>query len=386
MTGRTPMVDPQLIERTPAFVLEHRAFQRNLQLMDHLQQQVPARFLLAIKGFAMHAVFDEIAKVATGATASSLYEAQLAHEFFAEVHTYCPVYIPRDVPALSSMARHMTFNSIAEAERYLPLVSSTCSSGLRINPEYATVETDLYNPCVPGSRLGVRSEDLPRLPAGITGLHTHNLCESGAEELAGTLEQIERLFGHLLGEIEWLNLGGGHLVTRSGYNHPLFIETLKCFHDRYPHIELILEPGAAFVWETGVLVAEVLDIVKSGPETILMLDTSFAGHMPDCLEMPYTPRIRGGRILQRGQRVERGETRIRLGGNSCLAGDWVGDYAVLRLPHVGERIVFEDMMHYTMVKTTLFNGISLPDIGIWKDGSYRVITRSSYEQYKSRLS
>lgn len=380
------MVDPKLIERTPAFVLEYREFQRNLQLIDYLQRQIPARFLLALKGFAMHAVFDEIAKVATGATASSLYEAQLASEYFTEVHTYCPVYIPKDIPALSSIARHMTFNSIAEAKRYIPLISRKSAAGLRINPEYATVETDLYNPCVPGSRLGVRASELPTLPAGISGLHTHNLCESGAEELAGTLEQIERLFGHLLGDIEWLNLGGGHLVTRRGYNHPLFIETLTRFHDRYPHIELILEPGAAFVWETGVLVAEVLDIVKSGPETILMLDTSFAAHMPDCLEMPYTPRIRGGRILQQGERAESGEVRIRLGGNSCLAGDWVGDYALVNLPQVGDRIVFEDMMHYTMVKTTLFNGVALPDIGIYKDGSYRVVTRSSYEQYKFRLS
>ncbi len=380
------MLDPYLIDRTPAFVLEHDKFQGNLRVIEELQDLVPARFLLALKGFSMHEVFGEIAQVATGATASSLYEARLAAEHFSEVHSYCPVYIPRDFPFISAIAEHMTFNSVAEAERYVPRMPKGKRAGIRINPEYATVETDLYNPCTPGSRLGVSAAALRTLPDGISGLHTHNLCESGAAELAGTLKQIERLFGHLLPDIQWLNLGGGHLVTRSGYDRALFIETLHAFHTTYPHIELILEPGAAFVWETGVLVATVLDIVNSGGATTLMLDTSFAAHMPDCLEMPYTPRIRGGRIITSAQQPTAGETRVRLGGNSCLAGDWVGDYALSHAPQIGDRLILEDMMHYTMVKTTMFNGVALPDIGIWQDESYRVVTRSSYEQYKYRLS
>lgn len=378
------MVDPHAIEHTPAFVLEYDRFKENLALIESLQRRIPARFLLALKGFAMHAVFDDIAQVATGATASSLYEAQLASEHFSEVHAYCPVYIPHDFPLIQSLAKHITFNSIAQYKQYRPLLSEN-KAGLRINPEYSTVETDLYNPCVPGTRLGVAATELKKLPEGISGLHVHNLCESGAEELAGTISNIERLFGHLLPDISWLNLGGGHLVTRTGYKLDLLEETLTKFHDAYPHIELILEPGAAFVWETGVLVAGVLDSVTHDGYTTVMLDTSFAAHMPDCLEMPYTPRIRNGRIYKPGENLQQGEKLVRLGGNSCLAGDWVGDYVVPKHFEIGERIVFEDMMHYTMVKTNMFNGIALPDLGIWNN-SYRVQKRFSYENYKDRLS
>jgi carboxynorspermidine decarboxylase len=258
-------------------------------------------------------------------------------------------------------------------------------AGIRINPEYSTVATDLYNPCTPGSRLGVRASDLAMLPKGITGLHAHNLCEGGAKELTGTLENIERLFGHLLPDISWLNLGGGHLITKKGYNIELLQQTLRAFHARYPHIEIILEPGAAFVWETGFLVATVLDIVENQGVTTAMLDTSFATHMPDCLEMPYTPRVHGA-VVADGISTEPSSHRIRLGGASCLAGDWVGDYLFPAPLKIGDRVVFEDMMHYTMVKTTTFNGIALADIGIYNGSGYELVKRFSYEDYRSRLS
>ena len=379
------MLDVAAVERTPAFVLEQDAFDRNLALIRTLQERLPARFLLALKGFAMYGVFEQIAEVATGATASSLHEARLAAEYFPEVHAYCPAYLPRDFPFISAIAQHITFNSVNQYERYRGALG-TSKAGLRINPEYSTVATDLYNPCVPGSRLGVTSSSLSRLPDGISGLHSHNLCESGAEELQSTLEQIERLYGHLLDDIEWLNLGGGHLVTRQGYDQDLLVHILNDFHDRHPHLELILEPGAAFVWETGVLVATVLDIVKNGSTKTVMLDTSFAAHMPDCLEMPYTPRVGGMEILQPHQEPTIGGEIIRFGGNSCLAGDQVGEYVCPTPLKIGDRVVFEDMMHYTMVKTNTFNGIALPDIAIWRDDSYHVVRRFSYEDYKYRLS
>lgn len=378
-------LDCLAVKQTPAFVLEHEAFARNLEVIADLQSRIPARFLLALKGFAMHALFDEIATVATGATASSLYEARLAAEHFNDIHLYCPAYVPRDFPFIASLASHITFNSLEEYNRYGHMIGDA-KVGLRINPEYSTVETDLYNPCVPGSRLGISASALRSLPPGVSGLHSHNLCESGATELAATLANIERLYAHVLKDITWLNLGGGHLVTRAGYDHQLLKETLDAFHARHPHIELMLEPGAAFVWETGVLVAQVLDIVENGGVKTALLDTSFAAHMPDCLEMPYTPRIRGMRIRQSNELPSPSEEIIRLGGSSCLAGDWVGEYLCPYPLRVGDRLVFEDMMHYTMVKTTMFNGIALPDIAIWRDGTYQVVRRFSYEDYKGRLS
>jgi carboxynorspermidine decarboxylase len=378
-------IDEQAITRTPAFVLDYERLRSNLEFIKSLGQKLPARFLFALKGFAMHAVFEDIASVATGATASSLNEALLAAEYFPEVHAYCPAYIPRDFSQIASLASHITFNSISQYLQYKDQVQGK-QVALRVNPEYSSVTTAMYNPCAPGSRLGVSAHALRELPQGISGLHVHNLCESGAEALEETLIQIERLFGHLLHQISWINFGGGHLVTHKDYQKDLLIRTLNNFHARYPHLNIILEPSAAFVWETGALVAEVLDVVTNGDAISVMLDTSFAAHMPDCLEMPYTPRMQGGRILHTGESCHADEIRIRFGGSSCLAGDTVGDYAVKKPFRVKDRVLFEDMMHYTMVKTTLFNGLALPDIGIWRDETYQVIKTFSYEDYKQRLS
>ncbi len=373
------------IPATPSFVLEYQKFQRNLDVISDIQNHAPCRFLFALKGFAMHRVFEQIAQTASGAAASSLNEARLAREFFPQVHAYAPVYIPKDFPEIAAVSDHVTFNSLRQYEQYRGELQGA-SAGIRINPEYSSVETDLYNPCIPGSRLGVQAADLPSLPEGISGLHSHNLCESGEEDLKLTLEHIERLFSHLLPDISWLNLGGGHLVTRDGYRTDILKQVLQEFHDRHPHIELILEPGAAFVWETGVLVAEVLDLVESGGITTAMLDASFAAHMPDCIEMPYTPRIRDARTIDR-ESPESSPFRYRMGGATCLAGDTAGDYLFDRPLHVGDRVVFEDMMHYTMVKTNMFNGIGLPDIGIWHhDTGYELVRSFEYEDYRNRLS
>lgn len=378
------MIDTTMIAHTPAFVLEYDAFQKNLALIRSLQQELPCTFLFALKGFGMHTVFPELARSAQGATASSLNEARLASEFFTSVHAYAPVYQPDEFDAIAKLSSYITFNSVDQYTRYKQRLGSALA-GLRVNPRYAVVETTLYDPCSPGSRLGINPENLQEIPPGISGLHVHNLCESGAEEMKGTLEAIENLYGKFFPAISWLNLGGGHLVTSKGYDLTLFKETVLAFNKKYPRIELIFEPGATYVWETGVLVSEVLDVVVSDGITTLMLDTSFTAHMPDCLEMPYVPKVVGATIAAGLPKTEKGY-RLRLGGSSCLAGDWVGDYLFPSLPNVGDRLVFSDMMHYTMVKTTMFNGIAHPDIGIFRDGRYEVIRRFSYEDYKNRLS
>jgi len=382
------MLDPTKITHTPAFVLEYDALLKNLALIRNLQQELPCTFLFALKGFGMHRVFKEIATSAQGATASSLNEARLAGEYFSSVHAYAPVYQLGEFDAIAKLSSHITFNSVDQYTRYKGRIR-TSLAGLRVNPKYEVVDTALYDPCSPGSRLGINPKNLEELPPGITGLHVHNLCESGAREMKGTLEAVEKQYGRFFSSLTWLNLGGGHLVTREGYDINLFKETVLSFNRKYPHIELIFEPGAAYVWETGVLVSEILDIVSSDDITTLMLDTSFTAHMPDCLEMPYTPRVRGAKIINTEEAKDSGVDtghRFRLGGSSCLAGDWVGSYLSPTIPKVGDRLVFEDMMHYTMVKTTMFNGIAHPDIGIVRDGSYEVVKQFSYEDYKGRLS
>lgn len=380
------MLDARIVSHTPAFVLEYEALEKNLALIRDLQKEVPCTFLFALKGFGMHRVFGEIAQAAQGATASSLNEARLASEHFCSVHAYAPVYQKDEFDAIAKLSTHITFNSVAQYTRYRDRTNA-CLVGLRVNPKYEAVKTALYDPCSPGSRLGINPANLGELPSGITGLHVHNLCESGAKEMKETLQAVEGLYGRFFSSLTWLNLGGGHLVTKKGYDLNLFKQTVLSFKHKYPHIELIFEPGAAYVWETGVLVSEVLDIVSSDGITTLMLDASFTAHMPDCLEMPYTPRVRGARIAG-GEEETSADSghRLRLGGSSCLAGDWVGPYLFPAVPKVGDRLVFSDMMHYTMVKTTMFNGIAHPDIGIVREGNYEVVRQFSYDDYKGRLS
>lgn len=369
---------------SPSYVLEEKILRRNLKLMYHVQQSAGVKIILALKGVAMFSAFPLIRQYLPGCTASSLNEALLAHkEFGGEVHAYCPVYLDQEFEKMRPICHHITFNSLSQYQKFHHRCQQQ-SIGIRINPEYSEVKVDLYNPCIPGSRLGIRAEELPEeLPEDIVGFHSHNLCECDSYALEKTLQNIERLFGKYLPKLKWLNLGGGHLMTRSDYNVDHLISVLKAFKERYPNLEIILEPGSAVGWETGFLVASVQDILCRDQITILMLDVSFACHMPDCLEMPYKPTIEGATDA-----IE-GKPHYRLGGCSCLAGDWIGmgDYYFENPPKIGDKIIFKDMIHYTMVKTTMFNGINLPAIGIIREnGIYEQIKTFGYEDYRSRLS
>lgn len=368
---------------SPCFVLDEAALRRNLELIDRVQREAGVTILLALKGVAMIGAFPIVRQYLRGCTASSLNEAKLAHEFHGgQIHAYCPVYTEREFDALRDLACHMTFNTLGQYARFRGRCGGV-SAGLRINPEYSPVRTDLYNPCLPGSRFGVRHTELDDgLPEGIEGFHSHNLCESDSFALERTLDRIDTLFGKHLGHLRWLNVGGGHLMTRDGYDVEHLIGTLKAFRARHPNLEVILEPGSAVGWRTGWLVSTVQDMFPSGDVTVLMLDVSFACHMPDCLEMPYKPVVLGATDAVEGR------PRYRLGGCSCLAGDWMGqgDYAFERPPAVGDRVVFDDMIHYTMVKTTMFNGIHLPAIGVWREtGGFEVLKEFGYADYRSRL-
>ena len=368
---------------SPCFVLELADLRRNLAVFARVQREAGVKAILALKGFAMHAAFPEVRRVLPGCTASSPYELRLAHEEFGgEVHAYAPVYTDRDFPGFAAHCTHLTFNSLAQYERFRERAPRV-SLGLRVNPQYSPVETDLYNPCVPGSRLGIRAELLgERLPEGIEGLHVHNLCESGADATARTLVAVEEHFGRFLPALRWLNLGGGHLMTRQGYDIDGLIAALRAFRERHPRLEIVLEPGSAVAWDTGVLVATVEDIVESGGIRTAILDASFATHMPDCLEMPYRPKVEGAR------QPDGSGWECRLGGCSCLAGDYVAGYAFDRPLRVGDRVVFRDMMHYTMVKTNTFNGIPLPHVGtLEEDGGFRLLQSPDYRRdYRDRLS
>jgi carboxynorspermidine decarboxylase len=372
--------------------LDEAALGRNLSVIDRVRHESGAEVIVALKACAMWSVFPELARHSDGATASSLNEARLVlEEYGSPAHTYAPVYSDVDFEDVVRCSSHMTFNSLGQWERFGARARAAgISCGLRVNPGWSPVGTDLYNPALPGSRLG--NERLDALPAGIEGLHFHVLCESGAADLARVLTEFETRFGHLTGGLKWLNCGGGHLVTREGYDVELLIRTIKEFRARHPHLRIILEPGSAFTWRTGWLVATVEDVVESGGVRTAMLDVSFACHMPDCLEMPYKPAIVGAHDTRPGERG------WRMGGSSCLAGDWMGgrdadgefsdytkdDGSGFR---VGDRVVFEDMIHYTMVKTTMFNGVRHPSIAILRpDGRLDIVRRFGYDDYKTRMS
>ena len=365
---------------SPCYVLEEEKLLNNLHLMQRVQQDSGARIILALKGFSMWSSFDIIKPYLHGATASSVWEARLAAQMGKEVHAYAPAYKPEDIDALKSLVNHLSFNSLGQWQRYKDELDGV-SLGLRINPEHQEADTPLYDPAAPGSRLGIRASQLDGVDlTGIEGLHCHNLCECDSFATMRTLEAIEQRFGQWLGQIKWLNLGGGHLMTRAGYDVDHLIASLKDFKARYPHLDVILEPGSAVAWQTGPLIAEVVDIVSNEGQ-IALLDISATAHMPDVLEMPYRPAIRGAAMPN-----EKAHT-YRLGGNSCLAGDMVDSYSFDEPLAIGDRLQFEDMMHYTMVKTSFFNGVQHPAIGILrKDGQFELIRTFTFEDFKSRLS
>lgn len=368
---------------SPCYVLEEEKLRRNLELIRSVKERAGVEIIMAFKAFAMWSAFPIVKEYIKYTTASSLSEARLAYEEMGtKAHTYAPVYREDEFETIADCSSHITFNSVAQYEKYSQRAKSKgISCGLRINPEFSDVETDLYNPCAPGSRLGVIADSLKVLPEGIDGLHFHTLCESSSYDLEKTLAVVEQKFSHLFPRIKWLNMGGGHLMTREGYDVEHLIRTLKNFQLKYPHLQIILEPGSAFAWRTGVLVSTIQDIVENHGMKTAILDVSFACHMPDCLEMPYKPAIVGATDEMPGKPT------YRMGGNSCLSGDFYGSWSFDKELQVGDRIVFEDMIHYTMVKTTMFNGISHPSIAIYtQDGELNVVRRFGYEDYKNRMS
>ncbi|WP_216319559.1 carboxynorspermidine decarboxylase [Deinococcus aestuarii] len=386
---------------SPAFVLDESRLRRNLALISHVQRESGAQIILAFKGFAMWSTFPLLREYGiTGATASSLNEAILAREEMGgEVHVYAPAYSDEDFGRILELADHLVFNSFSQWERFKPQVEAARAAGkevhigLRVNPEYAEVETDLYNPAGPFSRLGVtRREFRAELLDGIDGLHFHTLCEKDSDTLERTLEVVERNFGEFLPRMGWVNFGGGHLMTRQGYDIDRLIRVIRAFRQKWG-VHVLLEPGSAFAWQTGWLVSSVLDVVHNVKD-IAILDVSVSAHMPDVLEMPYRPRILGARDPGDGEVTHReandyvsGDHPSIIGGTTCLAGDVVGEYVFDHELRVGDRVVFDDMIHYTMVKTTFFNGVKHPDIGILHtDGSYERVKTFGYEEFKAKLS
>ena len=373
---------------SPCYIMEEELLRKNLELIKSVADRTGVEIILAFKSFAMWRSFPIFREYVEHSTASSVYEARLAlEEFGSKAHTYSPAYTEAGFPEIMRCSSHITFNSLAQFRRFYPMIQADgqgISCGIRVNPEYSEVETELYNPCAPGTRFGVMAEQLSDvLPQGIDGFHCHCHCESSSYELERTLEHLEAKFSRWFPQLKWLNLGGGHLMTHKDYDEEELIHILCDFRSRYPHLRIILEPGSAFTWDTGCLVATVEDKVSNGGVDTLMLNVSFACHMPDCLEMPYKPAILGT------HEPAEGEKRWRMGGNSCLAGDYYGDWAFDggREPRVGDRIVFRDMIHYTMVKTTMFNGVTHPSIGIWNpETGFRLVRKFGYEDYKNRMS
>nr|WP_319997401.1 carboxynorspermidine decarboxylase [uncultured Draconibacterium sp.] len=371
---------------SPAFVLDEKLLRKNLELINTVQQEAGIEIILAFKGFAMWSAFPIVREYLKGATASSLYEARLCfEEMKTRAHLYSPVYLDHEFDELMSYSDHIVFNSVKQFKKYYQRTRTAdhkISCGIRINPEYSDVGTDLYNPSAPGSRLGIGSKEIPdELPEGIEGIHFHVLCESDSFSLEKVLKNLENKYSKYLHRVKWVNMGGGHLMTREGYNHQHLIKLLKDFRKKYD-VNVILEPGSAIAWETGVLVSTIQDIVEHQSVKTAILDVSFTAHMPDTLEMPYRPKIIGAQ-----DPTEESRYLYRLGGGSCLAGDFMEAYDFGRELQIGEKIVFLDMIHYTMVKTTMFNGVNHPSIAIWtKDEQLNIVRKFSYEDFKNRLS
>ncbi len=376
--------DPRRVE-TPAYVIDLGRLRRNLAILDQVQRRTGARVLLALKGYAAYCTFPWVRRVLAGAAASSVHEARLAREWIdKEVHAYAPAYSERDMEELVELVDHVVFNSVAQLRRFHATVKnqkSTIQVGLRVNPEHRETEVALYDPCAPGSRLGVprRGLDGERLE-GLDGLHFHNLCERDSDALERTLNAVLSQFEPLLEQTSWINFGGGHRLTRPDYDMERLVRVVVEFQSRWDKT-VYLEPGSAVGWDVGWLVSSVLDVVDYG-SPIAILDTSVTAHMPDVLEMPYRPGV-----LDASAPGEKAVT-VRLGGLSCLAGDVVGDYSFDKLPELGDRIVFEDMAHYTMVKTTTFNGVRLPSIVTYEPETdeLTVVRRFGYADYATRLS
>ena len=392
---------------TPVYIIEEQRLRRNLQLISQVARAADVEIILAFKAFALWKTFPIFREYISSTTASSLSEARLAVEQFgAKAHTFSPAYTDDEIDQIADCSSHLTFNSLSQYERLHQRVGGRCSIGLRVNPEYSEVETLLYNPCAPGTRFGVSSDRLPdRLPPDIEGFHCHCHCESGADVLERTLVHIERRFARWFPQLKWLNLGGGHLMTRRDYDVPRLVGILRGLHQRYPWLHIILEPGSAFAWQTGPLVSHVVDIVEDKGIRTAILDVSFTCHMPDCLEMPYYPDVRGAEhideithhsslitphsslITPHSSLITPHSSHVyRLGGNSCLSGDYMAAWRFDHELQIGEEVVFEDMIHYTTVKTCMFNGIGHPAIAMrHADGRLEMLRQFTYEDYRDRM-
>lgn len=377
--------------QTPYYIVYEDRLRRNLSLIKKVSEEADIKIIMAFKANALWKTFPIISEYINASTASSLNEMKLSLDCLGnEVHTYCPVYTDATFPQFLEGSSHITFNSLSQFERFYPLVKQynevhpdkPVSAGLRVNPHCSVIETVIYNPCVPGSRFGVNAGVLPEiLPEGLEGFHFHALCESSSYDLEKVLEALKLQFGKWLPQLKWLNMGGGHLMTRKGYDTDHLVSLLRSLHKEYPNLKLIMEPGSAFTWQTGDLITEVLDVVEDSGIKTGIIDASFACHMPDCLEMPYRPAI----AEAADDDAPDGES-YRLGGNSCLSGDYVGDWKFKEPLKAGQRLTLLDMNHYTTVKTNMFNGIQHPSIWFQPVNGEPVLLREfTYEDYKSRM-
>ena len=379
--------------QTPYYIVYEDRLRRNLGILKDVSERADVKIIMALKANALWKTFKVIAENFPDSTASSLNEMRLSLDYLGgEVHTYCPVYTDQTFPEFLAGSSHITFNSVNLFQKFLPQTEEwnrsnpdrRVSPGLRVNPHCSVIETDIYNPCVPGSRFGVNPDRLSSLPHGIEGLHFHALCESTSFDLEKVLEAFKAQFGHLLPEVKWLNMGGGHLMTRKGYDTDHLVSLLNGLHREYPHLKLIMEPGSAFTWQTGDLVTEVLDIVEDSGIRTAIIDASFACHMPDVLEMPYQPEI--AEAFPNDSRLDNEGFDYRLGGNSCLSGDFAGPWGLPKELKPGDLLTLKDMNHYTTVKTNMFNGIQHPDI-YWKPiyGDAKLLRHYTYEDYRDRM-
>ena len=373
--------------KTPFYIVYEDRLRANLELISRVARQADVKIIMAFKANALWRTFPIIREYGVDATASSLNELRLAREeLHAEVYSYCPAYTPDTIGEYLDGSTHITFNSLGQWERCRSEVAARngkVSPGLRVNPQCSVIGTDIYNPALPGSRFGVTSDMMPEeLPQGLEGFHFHALCESDSHDLERVLAAFEEQFGRYLPSLKWVNMGGGHLMTRAGYDTAHLVSVLRGFKARHPNLEVILEPGSAFTWRTGDLITSVVDVVENQGVKTAIVDVSFACHMPDTLEMPYKPAI-----TEALAEPDPSMPTYRLGGNSCLSGDYVGDWSFVRPLQAGDRLRLEDMNHYTTVKTTMFNGISHPSIVLCRaSGECEVLREFTYQDYKSRMS
>lgn len=376
------MLTPQNIP-TPCYLIHEDRLRANLSLITDVSRRSGAKIIMAFKANAVWRTFDIIGEYCRDFTASSLNELELGNTTLGgSAHSYCPAYTESTIDRYIAGSTHITFNSLDQARRFAPrALAAGVTTGLRVNPQCSVIDTDIYNPALPGSRFGVTADRIgATLPPYIEGLHFHALCESTSHDLAKVLDSFESQFGHLLPQVKWVNMGGGHLMTREGYDTDHLVSLLTDFRGRYPWLEVILEPGSAFTWRTGDLLASVVDVVENQGISTAIIDASFACHMPDCLEMPYKPTV--------SESVEpaQGLPTYRIGGNSCLSGDFMGDWSFAAPLKQGDRLTFEDMNHYTTVKTNMFNGIAHPSIAIARsDGRVDYLRQYDFSDYKSRM-